>query len=111
MLSEFLAKKVTVFVGETDRHEGHALYQAIVAMLRAEGIDGASVTRGLLGYGESGRTHSAHLLDLADDLPIAVVFVDTPEAVERVLPKFDEMIGTGLITIEDVRAIKYHSGG
>jgi PII-like signaling protein len=109
-MPEFLAKKVTVFVGETDRHDGHALYQAIVAMLRAEGIGGASVARGVLGYGESGRTHSAHLLDLADDLPVTIVFVDSAEAVERVLPRLDEMIGTGLVTIEDVRAIKYSRG-
>ena len=107
MKSEHPAKRVTVYVGETDRHDGHALYQAIVAMLHAEGVAGASATRGILGYGSSGRTHSSHLLDLADDLPIAVVFVDSAEVVERVLPKLDEMVESGLVTVEDVRAIGY----
>jgi uncharacterized protein len=107
MESQFAAKKVTVFVGETDRHDGHSAYQALVSMLHAEGIAGASATRGILGYGGSGRTHSAHLLDIAEDLPVAVVFVDTAEAVDRVLPKLGELIDTGLVTIEDVTAIRY----
>lgn len=105
--AEFSAKKVTVFVGETDRHQGHATYQAIVSMLREEGVAGVSVTRGILGYGESGRTHSAHVLDLADDLPICVVFVDSAEVVDRVVPRLEEIVETGLTTIEDVRAIRY----
>jgi PII-like signaling protein len=105
--AEFSAKKVTVFVGETDRHHGHSTYHAIVSMLREEGVAGVSVTRGILGYGESGRTHSAHMLDLADDLPICVVFVDSAEVVERVLPRLREIVDTGLTTIEDVRAIRY----
>jgi uncharacterized protein len=104
---EFSAKKVTVFVGETDRHHGHAAYQAIVTMLRDEGVSGVSVMRGILGYGESGRTHSAHVLDLADDLPICVVFVERPEVVDRVLPRLGEIIGSGLVTIEEVLAIRY----
>ena len=107
MGSESVAKKVTVFVGETDRFGGHALYQSIVSMLHTEGIAGASVTRGILGYGGSGRTHSAHILDIAEDLPIVITFVDSAEAVARVLPKFDEMIESGLVTVEDVRAIVY----
>lgn len=107
MESQYAAKKVTVFVGETDRCDGHSAYQAIVSMLHDEGIAGACVTRGILGYGASGRTHSAHLLDLSEDLPITVVFVDAVEAVDRVLPKLSEMIDTGLVTIEDVAAIKY----
>jgi uncharacterized protein len=105
--TEFSAKKVTVFVGETDRHHGHATYQAIVSMLREEGVAGVSVIRGILGYGVSGHTHSAHVLDLADDLPICVVFVDRAEVVDRVLPRLEQIVETGLTTIEDVRAIGY----
>ena len=107
MKSEHAAKRVTVFVGETDRYDGHALYQAIVTMLHAEGIAGASATRGILGYGGS---HSSHLVDLADDLPISIVFVDSAEAVARVLPKLDEMVQTGLVIVEDVQAIVYSRG-
>jgi PII-like signaling protein len=107
MESRYAAKKVTVFVGETDHHDHHSVYQAIVATLHDEGIAGACVTRGILGYGASGRTHSAHLLDVADDLPVAVVFVDTAEAVERVMPRIGEIVASGLVTIEDVTAIRY----
>jgi uncharacterized protein len=110
MKSEHAARRVTVYVGETDRFGGHALYQAIVTMLHAEGVAGATATRGVLGYGASGRTHSAHLLDVADDLPVAIVFVESAEMVERVLPKLDEMVQTGLVTIEDVQAIVYSDG-
>lgn len=107
MKAERRAKRVTVLVGETDRYEGHVLYEAVVSMLHAEGIAGATATRGVLGYGGSGRTHSAHLLDVADDLPVAVVFVDSPEAVDRVLPKLEAMVGSGLVTIEDVDSITF----
>jgi hypothetical protein len=110
MKSVHAAKRVTVYVGETDRFGGHALYQAIVTMLHAEGVAGATATRGVLGYGGSGRTHSAHLLDVADDLPVAIVFVESAEVVERVLPKLDEMVQSGLVTIEDVQAIVYSDG-
>jgi len=107
MKSQFKAKRVTILVGETDRHDGRVLYEAIVSMLHAEGIAGATATRGVLGYGGSGRTHSAHLLDVADDLPVTIVFVDTAEAVERVLPKIGEMVSSGLVTVEDVEAVVY----
>jgi uncharacterized protein len=110
MKSEHAAKRVTVYVGETDRFGGHALYQAVVTMLHAEGVAGATATRGVLGYGGSGRTHSAHLLDVADDLPVAIVFVESAEVVERVLPKLDEMVQTGLVTIDDVQAIVFSNG-
>lgn len=107
MHSEFSAKKVTVFVGETDRHQGRATYQALVAALREEGVSGVSVLRGILGYGESGHTHSAHVLDLADDLPICVVFVEAAEVVDRVLPRIASIVESGMTTVEDVRAIRY----
>jgi uncharacterized protein len=107
MKSERAAKRVTVLVGETDHYEGRALYEGIVSMLHSEGIAGATATRGLLGYGVSGRTHSAHLLDLADDLPIAIVFVDSAQAVANVIPKLDTMVQSGLVIVEDVQAITY----
>jgi uncharacterized protein len=109
MKSEQAAKRVTVLVGETDRHEGHVLYEAIVSMLHAEGVAGATAIRGMLGYGGSGRTHSAHLLDVAGDLPVAIVFVDSAETVRRVLPKLEAMVDSGLVTIEDVHAITFSS--
>ena len=110
MKPEHAAQRVTIYVGETDHHDGHALYEAIVTMLRANGVAGAMVTRGMLGYGASGRTHSAHLLDLAEDLPVAIVFVDSAEKVQSVMPELDRMLETGLVTIEDVRAVTYGLG-
>jgi PII-like signaling protein len=110
MQTEWAAKRVTVMIGETDREDGHALYQALVSMLRAERIAGVSVIRGIMGYGASGHVHASHLLDVSEDLPVAVVFVDTPENVERVMPRLAEMVETGLATIEDVRAISYSRG-
>lgn len=107
MRSEYAAKRVTVFVGETDRWDGRPLYQAIVTMLHAEGVAGVTVLRGVLGYGGSGKTHSAHILDVANDLPLAVVFVDSEQVVERVLEALDDMVETGLVTVEDVTAIGY----
>jgi PII-like signaling protein len=107
MKSEAAAKRVTVFVGESDRHAGVPLYEAIVTMLHAEGIAGATALRGVLGYGATGHTHSAHLLDLSSDLPIAVVFVDSAEKIDAVLPKLDSMVESGLVTVEDVLAIRY----
>jgi PII-like signaling protein len=105
--TESEAKRVSVYVGETDRHGGRPLYEALVTMLHAEGIAGATATRGLMGFGGSGRTHAAHLLDLAEDLPVTVVFVDSAEKVASVMPRVDEMVETGLVTIEDVSAIRY----
>ena len=107
MKTEKTAQRVTVLVGETDRHDGRTLYEAIVAMLHAEGIAGATATRGILGYGSTGRTHSAHLLDVAADLPIAIVFVDSAEMVQRIMPKLDAMIASGLVTVEDIHAVTY----
>jgi PII-like signaling protein len=109
MVEDHSAQRVTILIGETDRYHSRALYQALVTMLHAEGVAGATATRGILGYGATGRTHSAHLLDVAEDLPVAVVFVDSAEVVERVLPRVIEMVGSGLVTVEDVRAIAVRS--
>jgi PII-like signaling protein len=107
MRTERQAKRVTIFVGETDRYQGRPLFEALVAMLHSHGIAGAVATRGVMGYGASGRTHAAHLLDIAEDLPVTVVFVDTADKIEAVMPAVDEMIESGLATVEDVVAITY----
>jgi PII-like signaling protein len=107
MRSEQDARRVTVYVGETDHAGGTPLYRAIVAMLHAEGIAGATVTRGIMGYGQSSHVHSAHLLDVSEDLPITIVFIDSAENVERVLGKLDELIGSGVVVTEQVRIVRY----
>lgn len=101
------ALRVQVFIGESDRWEHRPLADAIVETLRAEGCAGATVVRGTAGFGANSRIHTANILRLSEDLPLVVTFVDTPARVERVLPKLDEMIAGGLVTIDEVRVFRY----
>src|SRR5450759_3347765 len=101
---------VSVFVSEGDHYHGHSLYEAIVSMLHAEGVSGATAVKGVMGYGASSHMHAAHLLDLSENLPVTIVFADTAEKVERVLLKLDEMIESGLVLVDDVHAMRYSRG-
>ncbi len=106
------AKKVTIFMGESDRWEHKPLHTAIVQMLRAEGCAGATAVKGVEGFGKNSRLHTASILRLSEDLPVVLTFVDTPERVERVMSRIDEMVGGGLVTVEDVHVRRYsHSNG
>ncbi len=96
-----------IFVGESDRYHGKPLYEAIVAEAKKEGMAGATVLRGLMGFGCHSRMHTAKVLRLSEDLPIVVEIVDTPEKIEMLLPRFDEMITEGLVTLEKVRVFAY----
>lgn len=107
MLTEGEARRVTVFIGESDRFGHKPLAEAIVEMLRAEGCAGATVTRGTEGFGKNSRIHTANILRLSEDLPVVVTWVDTAERVERVLPKLDEMMTGGLVTVDDVHVHRY----
>lgn len=89
-----------IFVGEDDSFDGQPLYEAIVQLLRREGIGGATVFRGIMGFGKSSVVHTAHVLRLSEDLPIVIEAVDRVANIERVLPQLDEMIAEGLVTIE-----------
>ena len=103
------AKRVTIFIGESDRWGHQSLYSAIVEMLRREGCAGATVTKGVEGFGKNSRLHTANILRLSEDLPVTVVFVDIAKRVEKVMPQIDEMVGGGLIIVEDVHVRKYAS--
>lgn len=102
------ARLVRIFIGESDTHHGRPLYQAIVEVLRREGLAGATVLRGIEGFGKSSRLHTAHILRLSEDLPIVIECVDLHDKIEAVLPTLDDMIGDGLITLErvDVRVYR-----
>jgi PII-like signaling protein len=100
-----------IFIGESDTHEGQPLYQAIVLTLRREGLAGATVLRGIEGFGKSSRLHTAHVLRLSEDLPIVIECVDTAEKIEGILPKLDTMIGDGLVTMERVEVRVYRADG
>lgn len=105
------ARLLRIFVGESDTHEGRPLYQAIVETLRGQGLAGATVLKGIEGFGKSSRLHTAHILRLSEDLPIVIECVDTDEKIEAVLPALDDMIGDGLITLERVEVRVYRANG
>jgi PII-like signaling protein len=99
-----------IFVGESDRWHGRPLYEAIVRTARELGLAGATVLRGLEGFGAHSRIHTAKLLRLSEDLPIVIEIVDRPERIEAILPALDRMVGEGMITLERVRIIAYRHG-
>jgi uncharacterized protein len=101
------AELLRVFVGESDHYGGKPLYEAIILEARRRGMAGATALRGLMGFGAHSRLHTAKVLRLSEDLPIVVEIVDTPEKIEELLPKLDEMIEEGLVTLERVRVITY----
>ncbi len=105
------AELLRVFIGESDKHHGRALHEVIVESARKRGMAGATVLRGILGFGADSRMHSAKILRLSEDLPIVVEIIDKPERIAAFLPELDAMITEGLITLETVRVLAYrHSG-
>lgn len=107
MKTEGQGKLLRIFVGEADRWQGRSLAEAIVLMLREEGLAGATIVRGIEGYGAGNRLHSAHILQLSEDLPMIIEVVDSEERIRQILPKLDEMVGQGLICLADVDIITY----
>jgi PII-like signaling protein len=101
------AQLLRIFIGESDKHRGRPLYEAIVEEARRRGMAGATVLRGTLGFGANSRIHTAKILRLSEDLPMVVEIVDTPERIEAFLPDLDAMIGEGLVTLEKVQVIAY----
>jgi len=101
------AKKVTIYIGESDRWQRRPLHVAILEMLKREGCAGATVTRALTGFGAHSRIHTASLVDLSADLPLIVEWVDSPARVERVMPRLRQMVIEGLITVHDVEVVTY----
>jgi PII-like signaling protein len=96
-----------IFVGETDQYRNKTVYEQIVLKARELNLAGATVTRGIMGFGADSRMHSAKLLRLSEDLPVVIELVDTEENLNRLLPFLDEVVTEGLITLEKVRVIKY----
>ena len=96
-----------ILVGETDAHKSKPLYEAIVLKARELNLAGATVFRGIMGFGAASRIHSIKLLRLAEDLPVMIEIVDTEENIEKILPFLDETVKEGLITMERVEVIKY----
>jgi PII-like signaling protein len=101
------AALLRVYMGESDREDGHPLHEAVVLAARGAGLAGATVLRGALGFGRSSRLHSAKILRLSDDLPLVVEIVDRPDRIEGFLDRLTALVGErGLITLETVRVVK-----
>ncbi len=96
-----------IYVDEQDRHKGNLLFEEIVLKARELNLAGATVLRGIMGYGASSRIHSAKLLVLSDNLPVVIEIVDTKEKIGLILPFLDEVVTEGLITLEKVNIITY----
>jgi PII-like signaling protein len=102
-------KLLRLFIGESDRWHGKPLYEAIVELVRREGLAGATVVRGIEGFGADSRLHTSRILRLSEDLPVVIEVVDTEENIERVLPMLDPMVTEGMMTVERVHVIAYRS--
>lgn len=100
-----------IFIGEMDKFGKQPLYQAIIEMLRKEKLAGATVVRGMAGFGAKSHLHEAHLLALSQDLPMIIECVDTRENIDRIMPKIDKMVTDGLVTLENVDVVRYAPKG
>ena len=96
-----------IFVGEADRWGRAPLYMALVERLRREGFAGATVLKGVMGFGAKSVLHTASILRLSEDLPVVVEVVDGPERMEALEAIVEEMVGEGLVTLERVRVLRY----
>src|SRR5271168_1391965 len=96
-----------IFIGESDRWEHAPLYEAIVLKAREMHLGGATVLRGPMGFGHSSRLHTTKILRLSEDLPFVIEIVDSEEKINQFLPVLDEMMGSGLVTIEKVKVLQY----
>jgi uncharacterized protein len=101
------ATRLTIFVGEDDQWHHKPVYTEIVHRAHRQGLAGASVLRGIEGFGASSRIHTTRLLSLSEDLPVVIVIVDAEEKINAFLPQLDELVTEGLVIIDPVEVIRY----
>lgn len=101
------AVRLTIYLGESDSFEGKPAYKAVVHFLRAKGVWGATVTRGVYGFGKRSRLHAATPLRLSEDLPMVVEAVDSEKKIQALVPELSHMVSGGLITVENVRVVRH----
>mgnify|MGYP001063297367 FL=1 len=104
------AALLRIFTGETDRADGKPLYEAVVLKAREVGLAGATVIRGPMGFGHSSHLHTSKILRLSEDLPVIVENMDDEAKINTFLPVLDKMMGSGLVTIEKVKVLRYGNG-
>lgn len=107
MKLEGLALRLTIYVGENDQAHHRPLYAEIVHRAHAAGLAGASVFRGLEGYGASSHIHTSRILSLSEDLPLAIVIVDAEDRIRAFLPQLDELVREGLVILDEVDVVRY----
>jgi PII-like signaling protein len=103
------AKLLRIFIGESDKWQGQPLHEAIVLEAKRQGLAGATVFKGVMGFGAHSRIHSAKVLQLSEDLPLMIEIVDSEEKIRAFLPLLDTMVREGLVTLERVEVIRYRS--
>ena len=101
------AQRLRIYIGESDRWRGRALYAEILELLRKNGLAGATVLRGVAGFGARSRIHTAAILRLSEDLPLVIDIIDDPQKIQKAIELVQPMVSEGLITLEDVRVLKY----
>jgi PII-like signaling protein len=111
MLERGPAKRLIVTVNEASRWHGRVLFNALLELFQHKGVAGATVSRGIAGFTGRGTIHSINLVDLSTDLPVRIEIVDTPEAIDRVLPDVYDMVEKGLVEVQDTTVIKFATGG
>ncbi len=99
-----------IYIGDSDMHGGKPLHEAIVLKAREMHLAGATVLKGVMGFGKNSRMHTAKLLELSTDLPVVIEIIDTAGRIEGFMPVLDEMVKEGLVTLEAVRVVKYVAG-
>src|SRR3954471_1554287 len=107
MRTEGQAHLLRVFVNESDRYDGRAVYETIVRAAREQGLAGATALRAIEGFGAGGRIRSVKVLHLSEDVPIVVEIIDTPERIAAILPTIDRIVAEGVVTVEKVHVLTY----
>lgn len=107
MQLEEKAVRMRIYMGESDHYRGEPAYKAVVHLLREKGVWGATVTRGIYGFGKRSVLHASSPLRLSEDMPILVETVDSEKKITSLLPQVSEMVKGGLITVEDVRVVRH----
>ncbi len=106
MLKQGPARKVSIYVGEDQQYHGHSLYTAVLDYLFYRGVSGATVVRGIAGFGAHHKLHTARILRMTENLPVKIEFIETTEKLEEILPKLQDIVGTGLIEVQETTILK-----